>query len=204
MKQQIKRQYRILKTTAIGGLLFLLPLVVIGAAVGYVWNIVMMVYSVLKDVIPFDDAATLALLFVIAVLIVLLLCFLCGVLARRALARRFSKTLEKQLMTVFPKYGIYKDLLAGNIGGEEHAPSMKPICVQFSEFSRPAFETGRLEDGRVAVYLPGAPDAWIGSVALVEADRVEPLDIPLPEFIGIFEQMGRECATLTGLDSARE
>lgn len=198
MKKHIGRQYKVLKTTAIGGLLFLLPLAVIGGLLGYVWNIVVDVYELLKDSIPedFQRPTTLALMFLIAVLIVLLLCFICGMLARRAIARRFSQTIEKQLMMVFPKYGIYKDLLAGNIGGDEHAPSLRPVSVQFNEYSRLAFESERLSDGRVVVYLPGAPDAWIGSVVLVPDDQVERLDIPLPEFIGVFEQLGRDCAAL--------
>lgn len=198
MKDHIGRHYRILRTTAIGGLLFLLPLIVIGALLGYVWNIVVVVYDVLKGIIPeaLQTPATLALLFLMAILIVLLLCFVCGLLARRAIARKFSRTVEKQLMMVFPKYVVYKELLAGNIGGEEHAPTLKPVSVRFDDYSRLGFESERLSDGRVVVYLPGAPDAWIGSVVLVPDDRVERLDIPLPEFLGVFEKLGRECASL--------
>jgi hypothetical protein len=47
-----------------------------------------------------------------------------------------------------------------------------------------------------ALSLPGAPDAWTGSVVLVPDDQVERLDIPLPEFLGVFEKLGRECASL--------
>ena len=157
----------------------------------------------LKEIIPepFQTPTTLALMFLTAILIVVLLCFICGVLARRAIARRFTQTLEKQLMTVFPKYGIYKDLLAGNIGGDEHAPSLIPVTVQFNEYSRLAFESERLADGRVVVYLPGAPDAWIGSVVLVADNQVERLEIPLPDFIGVFERLGRDCTELSNAGS---
>lgn len=198
MKDHIGRQYKVLRTTAIGGLLFLLPLIVIGVLLGYIWNVVVVVYDVLKEIIPasLQSPATLALLFVISVLIVLLLCFVCGMLARRAIARRFSRTIEKQLLTVFPKYGIYKDLLAGNIGGSDHAPTLVPVSVRFHDFCRLAFEADRLADGRVVVYLPGAPDAWNGCVVLVGNDQVERLDVDWPEVVGIFERLGRECGPL--------
>ena len=61
---------------------------------------------------------------------------------------------------------------------------------------RLAFEADRLANGMVAVYLPGAPDSWIGSVVLVSADRIEPVDIPFSELLGIFERLGRDSVTL--------
>ena len=196
MKRHIGRSWKVLRTTAIGGLLFLFPLMVIGALLGYVYNIVIAIYEPLRELIPVDTATGVALLFMIAVLILLLMCFICGLLARRAIARKFSRTIEKQLMTVFPKYTVYKDLIAGNIGGDEHAPTLLPVSVRFDDYCRLAFEAERLSDGRVVVYLPGAPDAWSGCVVLVADDRVERLDIAWPEVVGVFERLGRECAHL--------
>ncbi len=195
MKEQIGRSFGFLRTTALGGLFFLLPLAVLAALLGYVYSIVCVVYDPLKDRIPVSTAAGMATLFAIAVGIILLLCFVAGIIARRAIGRKFSKTVEKQLMTVFPKYAVYKDLLADNIGGPENVPSLDPICVRFDDSYRLAFEADRLNNGLVAVYLPGAPDTWIGRVVLVSPDRIEPVDLPFSECLGIFERLGRDSAT---------
>ncbi len=183
-----------LRTTAIGGLLFLLPIIVVGALLGYLYNIVASVYEPLKKFLPVDSAVGIATLFLLAVSIIVVLCFLCGLFTRRAFAQKFTQTIEKQLVTVFPKYAIYKDLLAGNIGGDENRPTLIPVTVTLNDLSRIAFETERLADGRVIVYLPGAPDTWNGSVVLVAPEQVEPLDVPLPDVVGIFETLGRNCA----------
>ncbi len=196
MKDRIGKSFGFLKTTALGGVFFLLPLAVVGAILGYIYSVVSVVYEPLKQWIPVSTAAGLAGLFAIAVGIVVLLCFIAGILARRAIGRKFSQTIEKQLMLVFPKYAIYKDLLADNIGGAENVPSLAPVCVRFDDSHRLAFEADRLANGLVAVYLPGAPDSWIGHVVLVSADRVEPVDIPFSEFLGIFERLGRDSATM--------
>ncbi len=194
MKQQIGKSLGFLRTTAIGGLLFLLPVIVIGGLLGYAYTIAIAVYEPLKEYVP--DAAGIGMLFLAAVALVLLACFLSGLMARRAIARKFSHTVEKQLMMVFPKYAVFKEILAGNFGDEHHAPKLLPVTIQFDDFQRLAFEADRLPDDRVVVYLPGSPDSWIGSVLLVEAVRVRRLDIPLPEAVGIFERLGRDSAHL--------
>jgi uncharacterized membrane protein len=196
MTEIITKPLGFFKTTAIGGLLFLLPVAVIGAVLGYVHEIVETVYEMVKGVIPLETKFGFFLLFLISILIVLLLCFFCGLITKRTFARKFSQKIEKQVMMVYPKYAIYKDILAGNIGGDENVPSLTPVSVRFNEFTRLAFESDRLPDGRVVVYLPGSPDPWIGTVVLVNADQVEPLNIPFHDAVGIFERLGRDAARL--------
>ena len=192
MKKKVAKGFGFLKTTAIGGLVFLLPLVVIGALLGYVYSFVLLVYEPLKEYLPVSSTLGLALLFVLAVVIVLLLCFFCGLAARRAIGRKFSQTIEKQLVMVFPKYAIYKDIVAGNIGGETLAPSLKPVTVRLEGMTRIGYEAGRTEPGLVIVFLPGSPDPWIGSVALLKPDRVEPLSVDFNETAAICERLGRD------------
>jgi uncharacterized membrane protein len=197
MKERLTRTFGFLKTTAVGGLIFLLPLAVIGGLLGYVYNAVWVIYKPLTERIPVNTAGT-AILFLIAVGILVLLCFLCGFAARRAIARKFSETVEKQLVMVFPKYAIYKDILAGNIGGDAQTPSLVPVTVHLNDAIRIGYEAGRTERGLVIVYLPGSPDTWIGSVALVEPDRVQSLDVDFNETAAICERLGRDSQRLLG------
>ena len=192
MKERVGQTFGFLKTTAIGGLLFLLPLAVIGGLLGYVYNIVLEIYEPLEKHLPVNTVTGTAVLFLIAVGILVLLCFLCGLATRRAIARRFSLLVEKYLVMVFPKYAIYKDILAGNVGGDAHAPSLHPITVRFDDAIRIGYEAGRTESGLAIVYLPGSPDPWIGSVALVDHQRVRPLDVDFGETAAICERLGRD------------
>ena len=196
MKEQVTKTFGFLKTTAIGGLIFLLPLAVIGGLLGYVFNVVLLIYEPLKEHLPVSTAIGTAVLFLTAVGILIMLCFFCGLAARRAIARKFSQTIEKHLVMVFPKYAIYKDILAGNIGGDAHAPSLVPVTIQFDDTIRIGYEAGRTERGLVIVYLPGSPDPWMGSVALVEPDRIQPLDIDFGETSAICERLGRDSEQL--------
>jgi uncharacterized membrane protein len=196
MKERIGKSFGFLRTTALGGLFFLLPLFVLGALLGYVYSAVIVIYEPLKEQIPVSTPTGVATLFAMAVGILLLLCFAAGIIARRAIGRKFSRTVEKQLMTVFPKYAVYKDLLADNIGGPDNVPSLDPVCIRHGKSLRLAFAADRLANGLVAVYMPGAPDTWIGHVELVPADWIEPVDVPFSEFLGIFERLGRDSAKM--------
>jgi len=196
MKEQVTHTFGFLKTTAIGGLIFLLPLAVIAGLLGYVYNAVCVVYEPLKEHLPVSTVGGTALLFLIAVGILIALCFICGFAARRAIAREFSRMIEKRLIMVFPKYAIYKDILAGNMGGDAHSPTLLPVTVQFDDAIRIGYESGRTERDLVIVFLPGSPDPWMGSVVLVEPHRVKPLNVAFGETSAICERLGRDSARL--------
>ncbi len=196
MQDKIKKQVGFFWATAIGGVFFLLPLAVVAFMLAQIYSIVQAIAKPLHDWVPVNSPGGVALLFSLAVAILVLLCFVGGIIATRALGRQFSTTLEKQVMTVFPKYAIYRDLLASNLQQCQEVPSLKSILVSTSEGSRLAFESDRLANGMVVVYFPGAPDTWIGSVALVPAERVHATELSFKDAVGLFERMGRNSKQL--------
>lgn len=185
------------RTTAIGGLLFLLPLIVLGALLGQIVPIVMTIADLLNEYLPVHTPGGIAVLVLAAIAIVVLLCFIAGLLARRSFGRRMSKAFEKKLSIFFPRYAILKDQMADTIGGDHMRAEMKPVVVKFDEMMRIAFETERSEDGQiVTVYLPGSPDPWSGKVALLDAARVEPLSAEFGVAVSTCEQLGKGAAAL--------
>jgi len=181
-----------LRTTAIGGLLALLPLIVLGALIGQVVPIVLTIAETLGRVLPVKTPGGIAVLVLLAIAIILALCFAAGLLARRSLGLRVSEAFEKKLVMLFPRYAILKEQMADTIGGDHMQSIMKPVLVRFDESMRIGFETERNEDAKiVAVYLPGSPDPWAGKVALVSVDRVEPLNADFGVAAATCEQLGR-------------
>ncbi|MEP3480399.1 MAG: DUF502 domain-containing protein [Fuerstiella sp.] len=196
MKEKIERSVGFMKATALGGILFLLPLAVVLGLLGYVYSFVVVLYEPMQEWVPVKTAAGIAMLFAVVVVALLLICFAAGLMAHRAIGRRVANLIEKYLTTFFPKYAIYKDLLAGNIGGTFDVPTLKPVLVNTPECQRIAFESDRLADGSVVVFFPGAPDPWIGSVGIVTADKVEQLNVPFNDTVGMLEQLGRNSQKL--------
>lgn len=196
MKKHVHESWRFLRTTAIGGLLCLLPLAVLGGILGYVYSLVIVIYEPLQEWIPVSSASGIAILFLMACGILICLCFLAGLAARRAVTKRFTKTIESQLTMLFPKYAIYKDILAGNIGGDTATPSLNPVRVELQDRIQIGYESGRTSDGLVIVFLPGAPDPWNGSVVMVKSEQISALEVDFNETAAICERLGRESESL--------
>jgi uncharacterized membrane protein len=199
MKQAAEKQIHFLRTTAIGGLLFLLPLIVLGALVGQVAPIVLAGAAALGGFLPgfLKTPNGLALLILLTLVILLLLCFAAGLLAQWSWGKRLTEAFEKNVVWLFPRYAILKDQMADSIGGDHTRPQMRPVLVRFDDYMQIAFETERDTDsGRVAVYLPGSPDPWRGRVVLVDAERVESLHQEFGRAVAVCEQLGRGSAAL--------
>ena len=79
-----RTKFRFLKTTGIGGVLFLLPLIVLGALIGQLVPIVWTIADFLSDLIPvpIQTPTGITLLLGASVLVLLLLCFAAGIIAR--------------------------------------------------------------------------------------------------------------------------
>lgn len=195
MKSRVNKSLNFTKTTAVGGVLFLLPLVVFAVLLAYVYQVVVTIHKYLQPWNPFDSFIGFGLLYSLAILFLLAGCFVAGLLARRAIGARFSEKIEKQLMKIFPKYGIFKDLLADKIGGNENAPSLRPALVKKDGVHCLAFQADCLANGMIVVYFPGSPDAWAGSIAIVPQENVHPMDIPLDDLLGICERLGRDSSS---------
>lgn len=204
---QKKNPVGFLRTTAIGGLLFLLPLVVVGALIGQVVPIVMTIAQVLGEILPgtFKTPAGIGILILLAILVLLFTCFAAGVIARNSFGLKFSEAFEKKLLMLFPKYAILKDQMADSIGGDENRPKMHPVLIRLDDRIRVGFETERNEAaGLVTVYLPGSPDAWSGYTAMVKMDRVEPLTSEFGVTVTTCEQLGRGSLDLLNANSANK
>lgn len=195
MSKHVKKSFGFLKTTAIGGLIFLLPLIVIGALIGQIVPIVMTVATLLSEYseyLYFDTPSGYAILVGLSIAIVLLMCFAAGLIARWSIGKKLSKFVENNLILLFPRYAIYREQLKGSIGGDHNKSVMIPVLVRFDDVTRVAFEVERKEGALVSIYLPGSPDPWSGFVIFMTPDRVEPMGIPFSEALGICERMGRE------------
>jgi uncharacterized membrane protein len=200
MNNRVKHSFGFLKTTAIGGIFFLLPVVVIGVLLGQLGRIVWVVSQSVGQYLPAHVPLSYTTLMAIAVAIVVLLCFAAGVVARRRIAKRFSESVEKYVLMMFPRYAILKEQLTGNIGGDVLRNQLQAVVVRMPGHTRIGFEVerhgchadaaGALRES-VTVFLPGSPDPWSGQVVILQAHHVERISSPFGETVATFEQLGR-------------
>ncbi|SRR6056297_256575 len=192
MREHVDRHFGFLKSTAIGGIVFLLPLAVVGFLLGKVGSVVFVVATFLSQNLGIHSAYGYFVLLAASVALLVLMCFAAGVAAQLAIGRKLSGLVERHLMMIFPRYSIYKDQLAGGIGGDLARDRMKPISIDVLGITRLALEIERAEDGTVTVYFPGAPDPWSGTIGFVDQAAIKPLAMDVGEFMAVFERLGRD------------
>lgn len=182
-------------TTLIGGVVFLLPLVVVLYVLGQGLALVTRAAQPLISLLPAANVGGVALASIAALALLLLLCYGAGMLARAALGRALSDRFETKLQTLYPRYAVIKAMSQG-LHGVLGQRVLKVVLVSFDDHQLIAFDIERLDDGRAVLYLPGAPDAWSGSVVLVQPDRIEPLDIDSAALARSLQRLGLGTAAL--------
>ena len=170
--------FRFLKTTVLGGVLFLVPVVIFIAVIGKALKITSKLAAPIAAQLGFDTIAGIAVAQVIAIVVLVLVCFFAGLAAKTTRANRFVLSLEANVLEKIPVYDFIKTKTTSALNSED-AEKMDSVLVRFDDSWQLALEVERFEESHVVIYLPGAPDPWSGSVCVVTADRITPLDLTI-------------------------
>ena len=173
-----------------GGIIFLVPIAIFIAVIGKGLEFTGAIARPVADVLPVNMIGGVAVAHVLAILLLLLICFLAGLLARAAIARKAVDALEANVLSRVPAYALLKTKTQSMLSPED-IEGMSPVVVRFDDSWQIAFEIERVQDGKVALFLPGSPDAWSGSVCVVDEDRVTPLDLPVAAVAKMAKQLGK-------------
>jgi uncharacterized membrane protein len=185
-------------TMILGGVIFWLPLVIITMVLGKAFQLMKFIAEPLDALIPLDSIGGFALVNVIAALAIILSCFLAGLAAQSSRGRSISGSVDEKLQVLIPGYSLLRDKMTGAISYQEHQVASKPVLVQFDDYSQIAIEIERAPDGLVAIFLPGAPDPWSGSVVFVTPDRVAPIDTEMKAAVKTLRMMGHGSTAAIG------
>jgi len=181
---------KFIKTTIIGGLVFMVPVVIVTAVVGKALEIMKRVATPMGHMLPVDSIGGVAVGNLLALSVLALLCFVAGLVARSKLAKKVYRSLDTMLLAI-PGYAFVKGFTDGMADTQESTKSLIPVLVSFDDHEQIGFEIERLAQGKVVVYLPGAPSPWSGSVVYFSAERVKRLDLTVAQASNNIRRLGR-------------
>jgi len=185
----MKSRHGFIRTTLVGGVLFLVPLVVLAMVAAKAYHLASILVGPVARLFPFETVAGVALAKLLAIIAILLFCFLTGLIARTVMAKNLIRWLEANLLSNLPGYGWIKDV-GQTIAGVERGEGHEPVLVRNEDTWQIAFLIERIEGGKVAVFVPGAPSPWSGEVFFMPEERIKPLDVPLPEALKCVRRLG--------------
>jgi uncharacterized membrane protein len=179
---------RFIMTTIIGGLLFLVPVAFLAFMLTKVFGFMVLIAEPMADWLPVETIGGIALANLIAVVAIILVCFLAGLVARNAMASGLVKTLESKVLMKIPGYTIIKGIKGGFDKGESN--HFKPVALKLGSAERIGFEIQKLADGRSMVFIPSVPNAFSGITQILPADQVTYLDVPVTQIMELAEKYG--------------
>jgi uncharacterized membrane protein len=140
------------KTTLIGGLLVVLPIYLSILLLAKTLSGILALLSPVTATVQVDGQFRQ----VIAILIMLAVCFVAGIVVRTGPGRRAKNVLERSVLEKIPGYALVRGL-AERVSGDESEGAFRPALVEVEEALSPGFIIEELDDGRYTVLVPSVP-----------------------------------------------
>jgi uncharacterized membrane protein len=131
----------------------------------------------------------------LALLLVLIVCFVVGFLSRTRLGRAVRDGLEHAVFDKLPGYTLFKSLTL-RIAGQTDDMAWKPALAEIEDALVPAFIIEELADGRYTVFVPSVPTPLAGAVYVLDRERVHPTNVKFAQAIKTVSRWGAGCKEL--------
>jgi len=184
------------KTTAIGGLLLILPLAAIGFVFTYVLGILLKLNRALAEHLPYELADHPLIILLTSLLGIVLLCFIAGLIVKTGLGERLANALDEFLYKKLPMYGMVRKLADRFTGNDILEFTPAEIDVFGNSTRSLGFVIEQLPDDRYAVFVPSSPALTIGQIYIVPANNVHLIAKPARLAIDAITQWGAGTARL--------
>ena len=191
----MKRTLRILKATLIGGLLFMVPLILMLVVLRKGIEFAKKVVTPVAALAPVESVAGVTMVTLVAALLLVLIAMGFGLFAQTKLGQRIRDWLESTVVGKVPGYSILKGILADPDGVSSTA-DVKTALAWIEESWVYAFVLEVHPDGNLTVFVPGAPSPLAGAVYFLPADRVRLLDVPVAGVMKALRGLGIGSAEL--------
>lgn len=184
----MKPKWGFLNKTIKGGIFFLIPLALIIVMCGKVIELLKPTAHTISAIIDKEGKASFDLSYLIAIILLLLLCFLFGLVASSAMGKAFIKWIEENILILFPGYQLIKNASQAAYGLD--ASKNFPVVLAPIDGWMIAFLMDTLPDNHVVVFVPGSPNPWSGNVLIFKRDEIKETSLTQKEALAFLRQTG--------------
>ncbi len=139
----------------------------------------------------------------IAVILVLIICFFVGIAIRTRLGRAIKNRLDKSLFQKIPGYSLLQNLTQ-RMAGDSQGQAWDAALIEIEDALVPGFIIEELVDGRFTVFVPSVPTPMAGAVYVLNPDRVHRLDVPFTQAVTTITKWGSGCKNLVAAMKQKE
>ena len=186
----MKNILNFLKTTILGGLFVLLPIILIYLALAETLDILVLLASPIADLFfpgHFEEAKFPVLT---ALVLLVLISFVLGLIMLSDIGRRFGSWIERIILGKVPGYNAIKSLTKGFASSQENS-SFKPALLKSADGEKEfVYIVEEHDDGNLTIMVPWSPTPFAGSIKIEPKDRVEPLSVSMAKLTEVLSQWG--------------
>jgi uncharacterized membrane protein len=186
----VRKSYEFIRTTTFAGLFVLLPVVLIAKVLIEVARFAQKAAAPIIKLLPSNVIGDPKFPVLFAIFTILLVCFLCGLIARLALARAVGRWIEQRLLDRIPGYGAVKSLAHGLGGFSDSSAFKAAVLTSPDSGSVLVYLIEDHGDGLATVMIPSAPSPLAGAIKIVPRDRIQLLDARISTVARVLTQWG--------------
>lgn len=183
----IRPLLKFVRTTIIGGIVFLIPFLVIALLVGQALAFGSKLARLLSGFVPswldFGPASHVP----VAAAGLLLLAFLSGVFARTRAGQSLVAWIENSVVGALPQFNFVRGVAESIESGDQMG---RIVLVPADAGQQLGFLFEEPVNGLYPVFLPGAPQWTSGSIVFVEEANIRQLDMTMLEATRLLKRMG--------------
>ena len=177
------------KATIVGGILFMVPLILMVVVLQKALGLVRKIVVPLAKYFPERTFLGVGMTTILSIAVIVLLCFLFGLVARTAAGRKVRDWLEFTIMGKLPGYALVKGVIQGATG-LENEEDVTIALVRIEDAWQIGFVVEVHSDGHRTVYLPGVPNPASGSIFYITEDRIRPIDAKMGQMLTVIRHLG--------------
>ena len=185
----MKRLGLFLKTTTLGGLFILLPVVFAGFLISKAVGGVRLAAAEIISLLTGQSPKAVNFPIVWAALLVLALSFVLGLIMRLQFVSRSGRRFEQAVLFRLPGYAALRNIINGLVQTEREG-MVKPALVSFGAGHYFAYVMEEHGDGLLTIFVPSSPSAASGSVQVVNQENVRLLKVGLSSVVAALNQWG--------------
>ncbi len=177
-----------IRATLTGGILFLLPIVLLIMIFNKAFAILFKISEPLSQVLP-NTIFGLDGSIILAIFLLIVICFMSGLLFRSTYIKNLVRKLEESVLNFIPGYALIKSITADSIG-EQIDQKMTPILIKDDDSWNLAF---LVEEGTElsTVFIPDAPRYDAGEVKIIPTGLVKKLNVSTTVFSRSIKNYGK-------------
>lgn len=191
----MKSILKIIKATFLGGILFLAPLIVLLILLEKGFGIIQKITNPIVSHFPKVKFLGLAIEEIAAIVIIIIICFVAGLIAKTTYAQKLIHRLENGILSFIPGYSFMKKMNE-NIMGFESNEDLKVVLVPTDAGWQFAFLIEQIDENNCSVFIPDAPNPWSGSVVFVAKENIKDVEITQKEALSCIRKLGYGSAAL--------